>query len=434
MEACNAMNTHDVSALLFDFDESSPQQLEAIRDIRFADAGIPLFVLLKRPSVERAVRAMLAGASDVFTPPFDFRSLREKIRDARRGKGVEQGPGCMHYSSLVHRDYMVFAGPVMKQIDFEITKLAQFDFDVLLTGETGVGKDMIAYELYARSKRRNRPFVAIPMRSLSESLIESELFGHEKGAFSGAFATRIGKLEAANGGTVYIPEISSLTENVQLKLLQFLQYKTISRVGQDARKAERQLDVRVILATNEPLEEHVEKGRMREDFYHRISGITVHIPPLRERPGEIRVLARHFLAKYSAGVNGNGRDFSNEVLEAMERYRWPGNVRELENAVKCALAHATSAYLTLADFPVLTEKHYARNGCASCMQRMEIDLHDFKSVERNFRRAYVQEVLRRCGNNVTAAAKFAGMTPQGFRKILRKFENEECNHVPEFPQ
>jgi len=310
----------------------------------------------------------------------------------------------------------------MKKIHYEISNLANVGFDVLIAGETGVGKDLIAFELHQRSPRKNRPFIPVPLKSLSESLIESELFGHEKGAFSGADKTKIGKLEAANGGTVYIPEVSSINEAVQVKLLQFMQFKTISRVGQDARTPESKLDVRVILATNENLEELVSKGTMRADFYHRIAGVRLLVPPLRQRVEDIEPLAQYFLAKFSTGMGGREFQLAPEVVDAFRKYRWPGNVRELENAIKNALAYSGGGVLTLGDFPNLFTFHGDADQCRICMTTRFPSIDVYRVAERNFKRAYFQEVLRRGGNNVAKAAALAGLTPQGFRKILNILE------------
>jgi DNA-binding NtrC family response regulator len=222
---------------------------------------------------------------------------------------------------------------------------------------------------------------------------------------------------------VYIPEVSTLSEMLQLKLLQFLQYKTISRVGQDPRKPERQLDVRVIMASNERLENVVKSGRMREDFYHRITGVKLNVPPLRERAEDIEPLAQYFLRKFVGGFEGFEYTFAPEVLEAFRHYRWPGNVRELENVIKNAIAYATGGQLTLADFPILHESR-AEEGptdaepCRICMGTRFASLPSYEAVESSFKRAYIEEALQRTGGNVTKAAAIAGLTPQGFRKIM----------------
>jgi transcriptional regulator with PAS, ATPase and Fis domain len=295
--------------------------------------------------------------------------------------------------------------------------MAMMNFDILLSGETGAGKDTIAYELHHRSQRRDKPFISISMKSLSETLIESELFGHEKGAFSGADKSKIGKFEAAHGGTVYIPEISSLTESVQLKLLHFLQYKSLTRVGQDPRKPEIKVDVRVILATNENLQKVVAMGRLREDFYFRIAGVMLAIPPLRERIEDIEPIARSVLRRHAPQLNGDKYSFAPEVAELLKKYSWPGNVRELENAVKNALAYSDGFVLTADHFPNLHTRKFS-----SFSETAETAAVDFKEAERIFRSEYCKKVLRQAGGSIPQAAKLAGMTPQGFRKILVKLD------------
>jgi DNA-binding NtrC family response regulator len=282
-----------------------------------------------------------------------------------------------------------------------------------------VGKDLCAFELHQRSARRDKPFIPVAMRVLSESIIESELFGHEKGAFSGADKAKVGKLEAANGGTLYIPEVSSLTETVQLKLLQFMQYKSISRVGQDSRRPDTRLDVRVIMATNEKLEEVVEKGKMREDFYHRVAGVRLTIPPLRERREDIGPLATYFLQKFAGSVDGRTYSLTPDAIRALENYRWPGNVRELENAIKGALAYSDTGILERADFPILGVQPKDGDLCRECLASHYETLPRYKAAEERFKRGYFGDLMRRADQNIARASQMAGLTGPGLRKALK---------------
>jgi DNA-binding NtrC family response regulator len=419
------LKAEDILAVLLDLQLPDMSGLEILQKIhRDIDPHLPVIIVTEHVDAEKAVECMKRGAYDFIPKSFHRNVLAAKILKALERRALELSVRALQTSFDDHHDQMVFVSDAMKRIHYEVTRIAPLPFDVLLVGETGVGKDMIAYEIHRRSPRRHKPFIPLAMRALTESLIESELFGHEKGAFSGAERDHIGKLEAAHGGTVYIPEISSLNEAVQLKLLQFLQYKTISRVGQDSRRPELRLDVRVIMATNEHLEQHVERRTMRADFFHRITGVRLVIPSLRQRVDDIEPLAKYFLKKHSATITGAEFTLAPTALAAMKAYRWPGNVRELENAVKNAMVYSSKPQLAPKDFPVLSAAADQPSRCAFCLEQRQ-KLPPYESAERDFRRAYYAEVLRRAGGNVTEAAAFAGITAQGLRKVLRTLHIKE---------
>jgi two-component system response regulator HydG len=368
--------------------------------------------------------AMQSGASD-----FTIKDLIPKVLIARITKAIEQsnlekGLQALQGSLSASHDRIVFASPQMRKVLFETTRIANLDFDVLIEGETGVGKDLIAHEIHRRSRRRSKPFIPIPMKALSETLMESELFGHERGAFSGAEKAKIGKLEAAEGGTVYLPEVSSLNEEVQLKMLHFMQYKTVSKVGQDPRRKEKRLDVRIIMATNDPLEQLVDKGAMRLDFSHRIAGVKLRIPPLRERPEDIEPLANYFLEKNSSPVKHGKLTFAPEVITAFKAHEWKGNIRELENWIKNALVYVDGTVLSLEQFPHFVEykPNPDPNQCQICISTRFHVIPSYREADRGFKQAYLKEILRRAEGRIPQAASMAGLTPQGLRKLLRSLD------------
>jgi PAS domain S-box-containing protein len=327
----------------------------------------------------------------------------------------------LHNTFTENQSRFIFSSEVMKKINFELSRLALNDYDVLIEGETGVGKDMAAAQIYLRSGRNKHPFIPVPIGSLNDSLVESELFGHEKGAYSGAEKLKIGKFEAANKGILYIPEISSLPESIQLKLLYFMQYKTITRVGQDARTGEVKLDVRLIMATNENLEELVKKGKIRKDFYYRISGSKIYIPPLRERIDDIETLANHFLELYSECFEGRKFEFSPEVIEAFKKHPWFGNVRELANCVKNSISFDIGPVIQLENISSLLNISQIQTVSES-FSVSSTKIGKYESAEYEFKKDYFQKILKQANNKISAAAKLAGMTPQGLRKILRKLK------------
>ncbi len=410
------------AAVLLDLrlpDQDGSEVLQALH--RDVDPFLPVVIVTDHADTETAVELMRLGAYDFVSKSFNRDILAAKLTKALERRTLEISVRALQSSFAEFHDRLVFASEGMKKVHYELTRLAGLTFDVLIYGETGVGKDLCAFEIHQRSVRRDKPFIPLAMRVLSESIIESELFGHEKGAFSGADKAKIGKLEAANGGTLYIPEVSCLTETVQLKLLQFMQYKSIARVGQDPRRPDTRLDVRVIMATNEKLEDVVAKGKMREDFYHRISGVKLNIPPLRDRREDIAPLAGYFLQKF--GVQSDGRQYTltPEAIRALESHRWPGNVRELENAVKGALAYSQSGELQPVDFPMLGVMKREGEGdrCRECLAQRYDELPAYRNAEEVFKRGYFSELMRRANFNVAKAAQMAGITGPGLRKALK---------------
>jgi DNA-binding NtrC family response regulator len=336
-------------------------------------------------------------------------------------RSLEIGANAIKKNIHGGRNKFIFASDAMKKVNFEITKITKLDFDILLLGETGVVKDLIAYEIYERSSRSKRPFIPVSLRSLSESVVESELFGHEKGSFTGAMQSKVGFFEAANGGIVYIPEISCLNESLQLKLLHFMQYKTISKVGQDPRKGNINLDLRLIMASNENLEKLVEAGKIREDFYYRISGVKLFIPPLRERPEDIEELAKYFLAKYSDSVKDTKYTLTDELLNLLKSYQWNGNVRELANSIKNAITYAKSNILNVNDFPCLSRINKIPTNQITGIES-DGEFPTLNDAEKQFKLAYFKALLAKTGNKISSAAKIADITPQGLRKAMKQVD------------
>jgi two-component system response regulator HydG len=414
------VRSEQVAAVLLDLmlpDISGHEVLKIIH--REIDPLLPVIIITDHANVENAVVAMRNGAYDFMLKNFNRNILCEKIAKALERRSLEISVQALQGSFADMHDRFVFGSDVMRKVNMELTRLANLMFDVLIAGETGVGKDLAAFEIHRRGPRSEKPFLPLAMKALSETLIESELFGHERGAFSGADKAKVGKLEAASGGTLYIPEVSSLNETVQLKLLHFMQYKTVSKVGQDPRKPEIRVDARIIMATNEPLEEVVAGGKMRKDFYHRVAGVKLNIPPLRERIEDIEPLARYFLKKFARGMDSTEFKFAPEVIAAFKSYGWPGNIRELENWIKNALAYSNNTTLTLNDFAHFPEQKPRPDECRVCLATRFQVLPQYKEADVEFKRAYITEILRRAENRTSQAASIAGLTPQGLRKIMK---------------
>ncbi len=407
-----------VSVVLLDLSHLDVGGTEVVATIhREIDPHLPIIALGDLEDTDKAVAAIRSGAFDFVPKAIEFAALAVKIAKALEHRDIEVRLNALQSSFSERQNKFIFASEVMKGINFEITRLANLPFDVLIIGETGVGKDLAAWQLHYRSARRDKSFIPISMKSLNETLIESELFGHEKGSFSGAERQKTGKFEAANGGTIYIPEISCLSEAIQLKLLYFLQYKSISRVGQDPKKSELRLNVRLLMATNENLQQLVESGRIREDFYHRIVGVRLTIPPLREHTEDIEPLVEYFLQSRANNPTAKKYVLGPGTLDALKAYQWPGNVRELENSVRHALAYAEDLDLRPEHFPHLA----AGQGGGSVGQFPGSEgsgIVPYREAETAFRKKYFESLRKLSGNDVNEAARLAGITPQGLRKIL----------------
>jgi len=410
------LQKHFFSALLLDLKLPDVKGLEILKTVKSSVApDLPVIIVTDYGDVSTAVEAIKLGADDFIQKDFDVEVLCQKIINALEKRDLLRNLRTLK-EEQDEKYTFIFQSKEMERINYEIEKIALYDYDVLLLGESGVGKDIVAREIHKRSKRKDKLFVSVPLVSLNESLIESELFGYEKGAFSGADRKiKIGKFEGANNGTIYLPEISKLNENIQLKLLQFMQYKTISRVGRDGRENDIHLNVRVILATNDNLEDLIEAKKIREDFYYRISAIKINIPPLRERKDDIEILTRYFINKHKIKYGKmENYNITKEAIEKLKKYNWPGNVRELENQIVNALTFSNNSVLDTDSFNLPNNKKGINNYLND----------DYKTFEIRFKREYFLNILKKTNGNKTKAAKLAGFSRQGLFKILKELEIE----------
>jgi len=326
-DALQMVAEHQPDLVLLDLHLDGMDGFETLQRLRAGAASLPIVMLTAFGNVPAAVRAMKLGATDFIAKPFDNQELMNTaetlIAMRREARGGASG--------------LVGESPAfLKSIDLAL-RFAVPDINILILGETGTGKELFAHTIHGASKRRNGPFVAVDCSMLAENLIESELFGHEKGAFTGAFTTRIGRFELAQGGTLFLDEIGNLPVEFQAKLLRVLQERCMERVG--GRKNIR-LDVRVISATNVNPKSAIQAGTFRQDLYYRLQGMSICLSPLRERGHDVRLLAEHLLERFAHSFGSNVRSFSPSAMAALEGYAWPGNVRELENVVKSAVVMA----------------------------------------------------------------------------------------------
>jgi len=422
-EALDNLRRERFSAVLLDLNLPGIKGTEILKIIHNEiDPYLPVIIITDYDDVKNVIESMHHGAADFISKDVNIDVLGAKIKKVLERRQLSLTFNALREDYFENQDSFIFVGEGMKKLNYEITRLARLGVDILLIGETGVGKDMIASQIYLRSDRFEKPFLSVPIRSLSDTLIESELFGHEKGAFSGADRLKVGKFEAADKGIVYIPEISSLSENIQLKLLQFMQYKTISRVGQDPAKVETRLDVWLIMATNDDLSELVARGNIREDFYHRISGVRLYIPPLRERRDDIKPLTDYFIKKYAQLHPAGNCEISPETLNVFYNYHWPGNVRELSNAIKNAMIYTHNPILAPDDFPNILNALAGKKPQTNTYVPFDTqEIPKFRDAEQDFKKMYFERLWNETGQDIKKISELSGLTPQAVRRILKQF-------------
>jgi DNA-binding NtrC family response regulator len=381
--------------------------LEMLRALRKEGADVPTIVITAHGSIDVAVEAMKEGAYDFITKPVDANHfdivVRKALETARLKRELEL------FSEDADKRYHFVLGKSIKLKEAtEIAKkVAASKATVLLLGESGTGKEIFARAIHHWSKRKNQPFVAINCVGLSKELLESELFGHEKGAFTGADQLKKGKMELANGGTVFLDEVGDVSAELQTKLLRFLQEREFDRVG-GVRPI--RVDVRIIAATNRDLDVAVKDGRFREDLYHRLNVIPIMLPPLRERKEDISELAHWFLRRYSLESKKIFSKIDEDALEALISYRWPGNVRELGNVIERAVVLGSGPNITLSDLPgriVMLET------------QVTPDKLSYRELMEATRRDLVLKALAQSGGNRAAAARVLGLHEKYFLRLLK---------------
>jgi len=331
--------------------------IEVVRRLREADPEATVVVVSAHGTIASAVDAMREGAIDFMEKPFSPEVLRARVEKAieiareRRGartararaEALEEDLGREH-----DPHGLIGASEPMRRVLDQVRKVAPTDATVLVLGESGTGKELVARAVHDGSTRREKPFVSVSCAAIPEGLLESELFGHEKGSFTGAVRRKLGRFELAHEGTLFLDEVGELPPSVQVKLLRVLQERRFERVGGEETV---EVDVRLVSATNRDLVAMVKEGRFREDLYYRLDVVPIRLPPLRERPGDVEELARHFLARAAPRLGRAVKGFAPEALELLRRHRWPGNVRELENVIEQALVFAEGELVTPAELP-----------------------------------------------------------------------------------
>ncbi len=383
--------------------------LELIRAIRRQNASTPIIVITAFGTVESAVEAMKAGAFDFLPKPFSMDHLMAVVHKALEVRLLRDENRKLR-EEVVRRysfDNIIGRSPAMQEIFATIERVAPTRATVLIAGESGTGKDLIARAIHYHSPRRDRPFVKINCTAIPENLMESELFGYEKGAFTGAVTSKPGRFELADTGTVFLDEIGDVPPNIQVKLLRVLQEREFERLGSNRT---RQIDVRVIAATNADLRAALEHGAFREDLYYRLNVVPINVPPLRERKEDIPALVEHFIRKYAAEFSSPVKGISEEALEVLRRYHWPGNVRELENVIERGLVLCSGEILEAADIKLDTASRNSRSSDESLLPPgMTLEEHE---------RELIRRALEKAKGNKSQAARLLGLSRNALRYRL----------------
>ena len=394
--------------------------LEVLRAVKARSPGTEVVLMTAFASVPRAVEAMQLGAFDYLQKPFDPDQVALVIARAVESRRLrEQGLSArslQHGASAGYHRLVGRSAP-MQEVYGLIGKAAQLDITVLLSGESGTGKELAAHAIHFESARRKGRFVAVNCGALPQELIESELFGHARGAFTGAAGAKAGLFEEAAGGSIFLDEIGELPLHVQVKLNRALQEREIRRVGENAPA---RIDVRVIAATHRDLKSDSQAGRFREDLFYRLNVFPIRMPPLRERADDILLLAAHFLDKYARIYQRPVEGFDPETLRALASWPWPGNVRELENVIERAVAVAARPLVLLADLP--RELHEIPDAALPAGVLVQMPYREVVDLARErVSREYLSALLREFKGNVTQAAGRAGMERESLHRLLRRY-------------
>jgi two-component system response regulator GlrR len=406
--AKNLALKNEYELAILDMKFSGGSGIELMKNIHEVDRDLPVIILTAYGTIESAVEAMKEGAYVYLTKPFDHRDLLLQVKN-----GIEKSTlsrEVKRLRSIISQDHkiqnIIGRSAAMMQV-FDLTALAaQSGSNVFISGESGTGKGMIARALHQMSDRKDKPFVSLNCAAIPETLLESELFGFEKGAFTGATSNKKGLFLQADGGIIFLDEISEIPLSMQGKLLKALEEKEFYPLG--AQKTVK-VDIRIISASNKDIEKEVEKGNFRSDLFYRIHVIPIRMPPLRERKEDISLLVEHFLEKSAAKMNKRIKNITPQALKKIMIYSWPGNVRELENVIECAAVMARDDLIN-EDMVILSN------------QKMdEVSFRSFRESKQDFERSYLVELMKISRGNVSQAAKLAGKYRADLYTLLEKY-------------
>ncbi len=411
--AAEALARGPVSMVITDLKLPDGDGIELLRHVKAASPSTIVIVITAFGSAQTAVAALKLGAHDYLTKPFDIDELKIVVRNALEREQLREENLILRRESQRGLEQIVAASPAMAELLNVVRSVATTGATILIYGESGTGKELVARALHAQSPRRDAPFVSINCGALPENLLETELFGHMKGAFTDAHQNKKGLFEVAHRGTLFLDEVGETPLSMQVKLLRALQDMRIRRLGG---VEEIPVDVWVIAASNRPLDALMKEGRFRTDLYYRLNVIPLHVPPLRDRPEDIPLLAEHFLRRFSSEMGKPVQGFSSDAVARLRNYHWPGNVRELENAIRRAVALESGSTIGPDRIADLVPAVAPRAG--------DFDFHEgfrlgeyLSSIELEL----VQKALQLAGGNRAEASRLLGVTPRTLRYLLSKY-------------
>jgi DNA-binding NtrC family response regulator len=412
-EAIEQLQTTTFDLVVSDIQMARVSGLELLDVVTEKAAETPVVLVTAYADPGAAMDAITKGAADYLAKPVDVVALRTTVARALERRRLAADNRSLR-SAIAGRKVLVGTSPAMLELYKQIAHVAPTHATVHVTGESGSGKELIARTIHERSMRAAGPFVAVNCAALAEGLLESELFGHERGAFTGANATRAGLFEAAENGTIFLDEVGDVPAKMQAALLRVLQEGEVRRVGGATTV---HVNVRVISATNRDLAADAKAGRMREDLFYRLSVVSLHVPPLRERGDDIVALTQHLIARHAALLGRPMPRLSDEAMLAIRSYRWPGNVRELENALARAVAMSERGVIVAGDLP-----SHGSDGAATNVPALEADWPTLDEVQRR----YISRVLAHTGQNKTLAANILGIDRRTLQRLAtRESESDE---------
>ncbi len=432
----SAVREHRPDVLLLDINLPDLSGLQLVEQVLAIDAKLPVVYITVSDASDVAIRAMTLGAYDYLLKPLDIEQVQDVVERALRTRRMMEVPVDLHEADPCatdrpERDVLIGRSPPMLNVYKEIGRVAGQDVTVLICGESGTGKELVARAIYQHSRRSGGPFLAVNCAALTDTLLESELFGHERGAFTGADRRRIGKFEQCHGGTIFLDEVGDMSPVLQSKVLRLLQEQKFERVGGTETI---QTDVRIIAATNRNLEQMVEDGEFRLDLFHRLNDYRIDLPPLRERGDDIELLVDNFLVRLQATLGKPIQGISPEAMQLLKEYSWPGNVRELQTVLKKAVLRATGPVLVPEFLPAAVRRTQpgswdaAEGGDAWTVtdlqrfvdQRLAADSCDlYAETLEAMERYLITRVLRETGGNQSKAAERLGITRGSLRNKIR---------------
>ena len=421
----DSLEKEDFDLLITDIRMPQISGMKILKQMRTAKPDVPIIVITAYGSIPQAVEALKEGALDYVVKPFNLDELKILVRNGLERKRLKDENVLLKkdLQAIYSFEQMIGKSKAMKEIYTLIEKIATTDSTTLISGESGTGKELAARALHFQSRRRNGPFVSLNCAALPENLLESELFGHVRGSFTGAIADKRGMFEVAQRGTLLLDEIGETTPWTQVKILRALQDRKVRRVGGTE---EISIDVRIICATNQDLKKRIEEGKFREELFYRINVILVEMPPLRRRIEDIPLLVSHFLQKYCQRMNKRMKRFAPEVIGLLEAYGWPGNVRELENVVERIVAIEDRETITPASLPpeIL---HPGREGKAPAGLEPGFNLTAYID---DISKRYIRQALQSAESNLKKAADLLGLSYRSLRYLIEKYGLKEHQAEP----